>query len=560
MAAFIWDLLSKLLWLLLWPLRTYRDVFYYRSILPELYEDQRRPPSHIKAVVIGSGFGGSVTALRLGQAGIETIVLERGQDWPMDPWREIHTYEPFRDGRGLWRRNSARYPIVAAYAPKFPVDYYGGVLDMTEYDDIEVWRGSCVGGGSKVNTAVTLEPRETYFRRIFQDILTADEINTLYDEMHNIYYPRARTMLKTSPAPDDVVDSPPFAHRRYWAEKAQAAGYEVFRPDANFNWDVIRAELNGQSRPSAIIGLSNMGNSNGAKYDTTQNYLKEAVATGFVSVYANQLVTQIHYQPGNSTSPGIFTIDIQQLNPNSRVIGTYSITCEYLFLAAGSIGTSELLVKAKALSTIPNLNEHIGRGWGANGDSILAATFSVIAGWKQTSPCTAAFHVDDDELPVTIENWYSAGAPLDVSIQGGLGMVMLDPKDAAAGYFDYDESSQSVRLHWPRANSETAARAADAAYRSLQLGKPGIPFLAPSAWAGVCSHPLGGVVLGQATDLYGRVLLSSSSSSVGGAPQPFRLYVNDAALIPGTTGAVNPSLTITALTERNIERIIAEDF
>jgi cholesterol oxidase len=60
--------------------------------------------------------------------------------------------------------------------------------------------------------------------------------------------------------------------------------------------------------------------------------------------------------------------------------------------------------------------------------------------------------------------------------------------------------------------------------------------------------------------LYGRVLLSSSSSSAGGAPQPFRLYVNDAALIPGTTGAVNPSLTITALTERNIERIIAEDF
>ncbi|MES9980695.1 MAG: GMC oxidoreductase, partial [Candidatus Thiodiazotropha sp. 6PLUC5] len=55
---------------------------------------------------------------------------------------------------------------------------------------------------------------------------------------------------------------------------------------------------------------------------------------------------------------------------------------------------------------------------------------------------------------------------------------------------------------------------------------------------------LGGAVLGLATDCYGRVK---------GHPG---LYVMDGAGIPGSTGSVNPALTISALAERNIEQII----
>lgn len=59
-------------------------------------------------------------------------------------------------------------------------------------------------------------------------------------------------------------------------------------------------------------------------------------------------------------------------------------------------------------------------------------------------------------------------------------------------------------------------------------------------------HPLGGCVLGEATDLYRRVKGYKN------------LYINDGSLISGSTG-VNPFLTITALAERNIEEIIKSD-
>jgi cholesterol oxidase len=59
-------------------------------------------------------------------------------------------------------------------------------------------------------------------------------------------------------------------------------------------------------------------------------------------------------------------------------------------------------------------------------------------------------------------------------------------------------------------------------------------------------HPLGGCVLGKATDGYGRL------------PEYPGLYVMDGSLVPGNVG-VNPFVTITALAERNIENIIAND-
>ena len=63
----------------------------------------------------------------------------------------------------------------------------------------------------------------------------------------------------------------------------------------------------------------------------------------------------------------------------------------------------------------------------------------------------------------------------------------------------------------------------------------------------ICYHPLGGVILGKATDNYGRVKGYDN------------LYIMDGSLIPGATG-VNPFLTITAIAEHCIHEIVENDF
>ena len=46
--------------------------------------------------------------------------------------------------------------------------------------------------------------------------------------------------------------------------------------------------------------------------------------------------------------------------------------CKFLFLAAGSMGTSALLVRAKAKGTLPRLNRFVGQEWASNGDFFLS--------------------------------------------------------------------------------------------------------------------------------------------------------------------------------------------
>jgi cholesterol oxidase len=60
-------------------------------------------------------------------------------------------------------------------------------------------------------------------------------------------------------------------------------------------------------------------------------------------------------------------------------------------------------------------------------------------------------------------------------------------------------------------------------------------------------HPMGGASMGSVCDYEGRVLDQRG------------LYVLDGALLPGTAGACNPSMTIAAVAERAMKRIVAND-
>ncbi|WP_067648209.1 GMC oxidoreductase [Nocardia harenae] len=497
----------------------------FEEWVPEIFAPLPDAPDHSEALIVGSGFGAAATALRLAQAGVATTVLERGSRWPNDPKREIFTGDDLPDGRGFWHRTSF------TGVTKVPMHFasFGGVLDCTEYPGIDVWRAAAVGGGSVIFTGAMIAPERRFFDEVFRGAVE-------YGELDRVYFPRVREMLRLSPMPADIYGSSPFTHSRAWDDQVRKAGYQPQANDSIFNWDVLRAELNGSSKPSATVARSNLGNSNGAKFDLNQNYLKYAEATGNCGIFPGHRVDSI----GRDGSR--YTVTLTKLDPTGAVLATRTLTADRLFLGAGSIGSTELLVRAQATGALPNLNEHVGDGWGTNGDVVLARGASSLAGLGQGVP-SASRILDESAVPLTLESWYIPGIPFETGALASLGMVL----DTARTRLGYDGATGRVGLTWSQRNREdvvAAARAVDRRIAERAGAMVEYSALGYDANALFTAHPLGGAVLGKATDGYGRV---------HGHPG---LYVVDGAVIPGSTGTVNPSLTITALAERNIEEII----
>ncbi|MBE7195896.1 MAG: NAD(P)-binding protein, partial [Gordonia polyisoprenivorans] len=91
------------------------------------------PAPGATAIVIGSGFGGAVAALRLGEAGITTTVFERGRRWPIRP--NGNTFATFDrpDRRAAWFDDTAGISSVG----RVPTQRYPGVLDTIRGNGIE---------------------------------------------------------------------------------------------------------------------------------------------------------------------------------------------------------------------------------------------------------------------------------------------------------------------------------------------------------------------------------------------------------------------------------------
>jgi len=153
-------------------------------------------------------------------------------------------------------------------------------------------------------------------------------------------------------------------------------------------------------------------------------------------------------------------------------------------------------------------------------------------------------------MGVTLENWYALHVPVELGVVGSLGMA-FDMTNR--GHFEYQPDKGTVDLKWKANGNDDAIaslREINARIGDASNSVPGVPLLAKDVNGSFTAHPLGGAILGKATDNYGRVKGYETEG----------LYVMDGALINGNTGAVNPSLTISALAERNIEQIIRRCF
>ncbi|ARV62635.1 cholesterol oxidase [Nostocales cyanobacterium HT-58-2] len=476
---------------------------------------------HIEAIVIGSGFGGAVASLRLGQAGIETIVLERGRRWQItDDGDTFSTYQK-PDGRSTWLS-----PTTVVF-DQVPIDIYTGVLDVKIGDGMIAYRGAGVGGGSLVYNGVTYQPTQELFYQVFPRSIN-------YSELDQVYYPRVRSILKPSPIPDDILQTDYYLSSRIFLEQAAKAGLKARKLDMAVDWDIVRQEIAGQKVASAIIGQVYYGINSGAKNSLDRNYLGLAEATGKVEIRSLHVVTSIE-----ESDKGRYRIICNQINEQGAVLAQKSFVCRYLFLAAGSIGTTELLLRAKANGTLPRLNDQVGKFWGTNGDGVGAVITNGPTNPTQGGPAaTVIEHFDNPIAPVVTEQ-----LPFPIVPEGviaSLGQAIAKPE----GYFTYNASTQSADLFWPSNSTNNQKNAQALQYTYQLLNQANSTTLAEPLNFGATAHPLGGATIGAVCNTYGQVYGYRN------------LFVVDGALIPGSTACTNPSLTIAALAERCMDRFL----
>ena len=256
----------------------------------------------VEAVVIGSGFGGAVAALRLARAGVRTVLLERGRRWPVTASQDTFATLRNPDGRAGWLRTDA--PIGAPT----PIDRYTGVLERTDEEGISVYAGAGVGGGSLVYNGVTYQPTRQLFDRVFNGALN-------YDEMADVYYPRVRGILQPSQIPADILASDYYLGTRVFLEEAARAGLPSRLLDLNVDWNVIRQEIQGLRVPSAINGEFWYGNNSGFKNSLDKNYLADAEATGLLEILPLHVVTDIEDAPGHR-----YTVKCRQIDESGATL------------------------------------------------------------------------------------------------------------------------------------------------------------------------------------------------------------------------------------------------
>ena len=185
----------------------------------------------------------------------------------------------------------------------------------------------------------------------------------------------------------------------------------------------------------------------------------------------------------------------------------------------------------------------LGTGWGTNADRIYiwndkeddfgaAQGGPVIYGSKEWGNPDLANTVIQASVP-------PMGFDTHSTMLVGFGI------SAARGSWNYDSITQEVHLDWKREGDSVIQKRISERVQAIAGPTSKLidtNAILPSTW-----HPLGGACMETVCDLEGRV-----------HNQP-GLYVLDGALIPGATAACNPSMTIAAIVERALDRIVKND-
>ncbi len=322
-------------------------------------------------IVVGSGFGGAVAALRFAEAGQDVLVLERG-DWVS---RERHE----ADLDNLWMPDCHRY----------------GFNELRPRGrNLVPWLGACVGGGSYVY-AGTLKRVERW--KGFPRALREDDMNRWYDQAESImdpaYYPdyppyneaRATQLLfdvgrkLARDEPELVEDYGPIHLGISFAPPGGTPGAEFVNKHG------------AKQRYLDPKEQSLLGGDIGAKNTLDRNYLHLAQQHG-ARIEAMAEADRIERIEGGWKVECVRRMEVPR--PSSLLDRWRSgkrrperkevFRARRLVLAAGSVGSTELLLRNRDLHrTLADLSPMLGRRYTTNGDflSLMFPSRGIFVGW-----------------------------------------------------------------------------------------------------------------------------------------------------------------------------------
>ena len=515
-------------------------------------------------VIVGSGFGGSVAALRAAEKGYRVRVYEAGRRFEDDDFAK--TSWSLR--RYLWA------PALGCY----------GVQRIHRLPHVMILAGAGVGGGS-LNYANTLyQPGTTFFQDPQWRELAEWEAELAP------HYATAKRML-------GVVERYPHTGpvERIMAGAAEDLGVgSTFRQAPVGVWFGKPGERTadpffggeGPDRTGCTLcGNCMVGCRVGAKNTLMKNYLALAERRG-VAIEALRTVSEVRELPG-----GGFSVTTQRTGAWFRR-ARRTVTARQVVLAAGTWGTQQLLHRMKASGALPRVSDTVGRLTRTNSEALDGAVATSVPESLQLArgvAITTSFHVDDRTHVENVR--YGPGSnlmgalatvlvsgdrPLGVRLRSLVAQVLRSPlrqfrlgslrrwseRGIIALVMQTADNSLTLSLRRrfgrlvmssaqghgePNPSYLPQAHAAATAIAARVQEEGGVPTAARGSWPEVFGIPLTAHFLG------GAVI---SASPADGVIDPYHrvwghpgLHVIDGAAVPANPG-VNPSLTITALAER----------
>jgi cholesterol oxidase len=535
------------------------------------------------ALVIGSGFGGSVTALRLSQKGYRVGVLEQG--------RRVLPEDMEQANRSL--KSLFWMPALGLK----------GFFTQTFFQHVNIVGGVGVGGGSLVYAAVLLEPGPAFFRDPIWSELGVDWQAELQP-----HYQTAAAMLGRTPCPiSGQMDE-------YLRETAGALGVEdsfapvplgiyfgqpgVTQSDPFFSGK-------GPARTGCdASGACLTGCAHNAKNSLDLNYLYQAEALG-AQVLPERKVTLIRPLRDEADDPDGY--ELSMVNPLSPQQSYPPLRADKVIIAAGVLGTLSLLFHCRdTAKTMPDISQRLGQTVRTNSEAIVGI-LSSDPGLDLTKGPTISSHFYFKNQTHVTQNRFPAGYTFMKLYSGPLVdeprpllrllktlrayirhplqstaswraanwhrrttvLTVMQPQDNQLS-FCYGRSLFSLFRRGLQSHSVNGRRAptylpeANLAARACAAVSGGLPqntLLESLLNMSTTAHILGGCPIGappSGRDSQADSLTCTKASGVIGADQQIYgypgLYVVDGSALPANVG-VNPSLTICALAERCMSMI-----